>query len=220
MISKSGKNFPIVAVCIMIIFVAWLARAFGEPSAAPPGNPVVKKAPAQPTSPTEAVSPKNESSVEQRKSSHENKGYYEPDNLDRFHVGFGASTFSGVGLSFQYMLHPVYRLKTNFLIIYLVDGKDKDMQLFSGLEIQRDIHSFRSMRLYFLFGGSIYYSKSNNQEGEGRAFIGPGIGIEIYLSEQLAFNASLGWQYWDELGKGNFYGFYPGGGIGFTYGLK
>jgi hypothetical protein len=147
---------------------------------------------------------------------------YTEQSIDEWHVGIGASTFSGTGLVIQYLLTTDYRLKTGLFYYLENTGKyDKRSIFFGGLEIQRNIFTARTSRLFFLFGGSYYYEKEKSHNFSSRdtqKFIGPGFGFEEYIVQKLALQVSFGFQFRMDSSEDG-YLIFPGGGVSLTYGF-
>src|SRR5687767_8417886 len=80
--------------------------------------------------------------------------------LSKHALGASASTFSGPGISYQYIFNEDHRMKLTGFAYYIKEKADNtDLVTFVGLEYQRNFFTTDSRRFYGLVGGYYGYSK-------------------------------------------------------------
>ncbi len=116
-------------------------------------------------------------------------------------IGASASMFSGVGMSYQYIINSKTRVKATCFVYYYDDGGDKDAWGSVGAEFQYNVRNYEETRFYLLFGLSRYYyeyewgGSDKYTDIERTWAMGPGFGFEVLLLEHLALNAEVGFNF-------------------------
>jgi hypothetical protein len=142
---------------------------------------------------------------------------YAPDtekivNLYNNEIGIRYSNISGFGLSIGRRIFDDYAICLSGLITYDEEmrwtdmtkttlEKDHKKNLYDfGLELQRDVFTFRNTKVYYFIGG--YYSMENNKDQtelkDENFTVGTGFGLEWFMDRHIASYFHFGFKFDNE----------------------
>ncbi len=149
-------------------------------------------------------------------------------------IGLAVSSYSGQGLSYQYVFNDNQRIKVTGLVGLDDNEFNEESRYNAGFELQQSLHNTSFTRLYALAGMSYSHRESKYfyfaTTADGQRFLqstsrsernvvssGLGFGFEVLLWEHLALNLDTGLSFGNITGTSDYKELYLGGGAGISY---